>query len=463
MWRWCHARLRPQLAAAVALAALAAVAASPASANATKSTGTSAHRHAAPGAEAAAITLPPGGIGQLSAQNLDELIGEDELGSTGVSATALEAPLLAKTLSHLPGITALATVNGLGGSAGVEQAMLRAIEQLAEEGELVEELVGGFGLALDFEEQLETLYEESEAAQQPGAPEDLEEAVEEALSRTPEEAIDEGLESLSLGEMLSKLIGKAAHPSDLVQALFAASDQEELEDILGSGLAGEAFTQATVAEAAAAIGITPAELAQTLGKTPTQLPETALALFTPLLNGQQLGVFAAKQGLAFGLVGEAPPPEEEPEEPEEEEEEEQEPNNGGGRPGGSGTSNGSTASIEAPVATSASSSIAPAPPAAQTVTAPAARVRIVGHKVRGANVTLVLQLSAAGRLTVSGHGVQPLHRTLTHAGRVSVTLTATRAAAASLHRHHRLKLSLRAAFVPTLGAASVATSTVTLI
>jgi hypothetical protein len=449
------------LAAAVALAALAALAASPASASSTGHAGTSAQKHAASGAEAAAITLPPGGIGQLSAPNLDELIGEDELGPTGVSTTALEAPLLAKTLSHLPGITALATVNGLGGSAGVEQAMLRAIEQLAEEGELVEELVGGFGLALDFEEQLETLYEESEAAQQPGAPEDLEEAVEEALSRTPEEAIDEGLESLSLGEMLSKLIGKAAHPSDLVQALFAASDQEELQEILGSGLTGEAFTQATVAEAATAIGITPAELAQTLGKTPTQLPETALALFTPLLNGQQLGVFAAKQGLAFGLVGEAPPPEEEPEEPEEEE---QEPSNGGGSPNGSGTTGGSSSSSGAPLATSATSSIAPAPPATQSVTAPApARVRIVGHRVKGTKLTLVLQLSAAGRLVVSGHGVQAQRRTLTHAGRVNVTLTATRAAIASLHRHHRLKLSLRAAFVPTVGAASVATSTVTLL
>ena len=99
------------------------------------------------GAGSAAIALPPGGIGQVSAENLDELLGEGELRPGGM-LSELEAPLLAKQLSHLPGIAALATVNGLGGSAGVEQAMLQAIEQLAEEGEEIEELVGGFGLAL---------------------------------------------------------------------------------------------------------------------------------------------------------------------------------------------------------------------------------------------------------------------------------------------------------------------------
>jgi hypothetical protein len=412
----------------------------------------------------AALTLPAGGIGQLSAPNLDELLGEGELGGEGVPLSALEAPLLTKLLSRLPGIPALATVNGLGGAAGVEAAMLHAIEQLAVDDELVEELVGGFGLAVDFEEQLEATYEASQAAHEPGAPETLEEAVEEALGKSPEEIIDEGLESLTLGELLSKAIAKAAHPTVLVQALFAACEQEELQEILGTELAGEPFVQATAAEAAAAIGITAAELAEKLGKAPAQLPEGSVALFAALHNGQQLGVFAAKQGLAFGLVGEAPPPEEEAEEAEEQE---GEGAMGVGPPANTGGSNPPADSVVTNMpATTAS--LAPAnPPAtpapAATVTAGApAKVRIVAHKVTSSAVTLIVQVAGAGRLTVGGHGLATVRRTTARAGRLTVRLRINRAAAALLHRHHRLKLAPRASFTPGSGAPSVATTTVTL-
>ncbi len=413
------------------------------------------------GAERAALTFPPGGIGQLSASNLDELLGEDTLGSGGVALSALELPLLAKQLSHLPGIAALATVNGLGGNAGVEQAMLHAIEQLAVDGEPVEELVGGFGLAVDFEEQLEATYEASARAHEPGAPETLEEAVEERLGRSPEEAIDEGLESLPLGELLSKLIGKAVHPEALVEALFVASDQEQLHEILGTALAGEAFVASTAGEAAAALAITPAELAQKLGRTPSQLPQSTVALFAPLHNGQQLGVFAAKQDLAFGLVGEAPPVEEEGEEGEEEEQE----NAGGAGPSKSGGSNPPAGAVtsSAPPAAAAIASTVPVAPASPQAPAGPAKVRIVGHRINGATLTLTLVVSGAGRLTVSGHGISTIHRALAQAGRASVKLHITRTAAASLHRRHRLKLALRASFAPASGAPSAAVATVTLV
>jgi hypothetical protein len=440
------------VAVAATIALLAALPAAPAAAD--------AHPAAVP----AALTLPPGGIGQLSAPNLDELLGEGELGADGVPLSALEAPLLAKLLSKLPGINALATVNGLGGAPGVEAAMLQAIEQLVGEGELVEELVGGFGLAFDFEERLEATYEASQAAHEPGAPETLEEAVEDRLKRSPEEVIDEGLESLTLGELLSKAIAKAVHPTVLVQALFAACEQEELQEILGTELAGEPVVQATVAEAAAAIGITAAELADKLGKTPGQLPEGSVALFAALHNGQQLGVFAAKQGLAFGLVGEAPPPEEEAEEAEEQE---GEGAMGIGPPANTGGSNPPADSVvtNTPATTT---SLAPAnqpatPAATATVTAgAAAKVKIVAHKVTTSAATLIVQVAGAGRLTVSGHGLATVRRTIAHAGRVTVRLRITRAAAALLHRRHRLKLAPRASFAPGSGAPSVATTAVTL-
>ena len=393
-------------------------------------------------------------------------MAKERFGAGGVALGTLEAPLLAKQLSRLAGISTLAGVNGLGGDAGVEQAILRAIETLASEGEPVEELDGGFGLAVDFEEQLEATYEASEAAHQPGAPETLEEAVEEALHRSPEEAIDEGLESVTLGEMLSTLLGKASHPEALASALFDAAQPEALEELLGSALGGEAFARATVAEAAAAIGVTPAELAEKLGKTPGQLPAGALALFTPLRNGQQLGVFAAKKGLAFGLVGEAPPAEQ----PQEAEEEplEQPAGSSGEQPvsKSSGASEAAGASSATPSASSASVSSAPAPPAppaSQTVVSSGgAKLSIVARQAKRHTITLVLQVSGAGSLAVSGHGLAAIQRSISRAARLSITLTPTHAADTQLRKHHRLRLVLHVAFVPAAGPASVQSTSVTL-
>jgi hypothetical protein len=45
---------------------------------------------------------------------------------------------------------------------------------------------------------------------------------------------------------------------------------------------------------------------------------------------------------------------------------------------------------------------------------------------------------------------------------LSVRLTTTRAAGSSLRKHHRLTLTLHVAFVPAAGAASVASTSVTL-
>jgi hypothetical protein len=456
---WCHRRLGLALTAAALLTILATPPAGAASARTASATAPATTTQFAP----TALSLPPGGIGEVSGENLDQLLGEGALGAGGVSLGTLEAPLLAKQLSRLSGISELAGVDGLGGDAGVEQAMLRAIETLAGEGELVEELVGGFGLVIDFEEQLEATYEASEAAHQPGAPETLEEAVEEALHRSPEEAIDEGLESVTLGEVLSTLLGKAAHPEALAEALFDATEPEELAELLGTTLSHEPFVRATAAEAAAAIGVTTAQLAEKLGKTSGQLPASAVALFTPLHNGQQLGVFAAKKGLAFGLVGEAPPSEE----PDEVEEEplEQPAGSAGEQPVGksSGSAEAAGVSSGTPSASSASVASTAAPPVPKTTAPPAvAKIRILAHPVNGATVTLVLGVAGAGRLAVSGHGIAAIHRSISHAARLSVRLTTTRAAGSSLRKHHRLTLTLHVAFVPAAGAASVASTSVTL-
>lgn len=445
--RCCHARSRSHPAAAVVavLALLGALPAAPASAD----------------AKPTAISLPSGGVGELPPGAMTELLGEAGLGTGGIALGALEAPLLARQLSNLPGIGDLATVDGLGGGEGIEQSLLAALGAMAEGDEPLEELVGGFGLAVDLEEQLEAAYEASEAREAPGAPESLEEAVEETLGRSPEEVIDEGLESLTLGELLSSLLSEAAHPGAVAGAIFSATDREELYELLGTTLSHEPFAEASVAEAASAIGVTPAELAEEVGKTPTELPETALALVVPLRNGQALGVFAADKGLAFALIGAAPPAEEEAEE------EASESEGGSEVPAGSGAPSSAAGSGQSPSASTAASTTSATTLAPAATPLPAARpsagkVRIIGRRTKGSTVTLVVQVPAGGRLTLTGRGLRPVHRAIVRAGRVSVKLSATRAAVASLRRHHHLTLDVRASFDPASGQRSSTTATVKL-
>jgi len=429
-------------------------------------------------ARTAAVALPPGGVTPLAAGPAVELLGEDELGAGGVPTSSLEAALLAKLLSSLSPISQLANVNGLGGAGGVEAAMRRAIEELAGDGELVEELVGVFGLAFDFEEQLEEAFEESGVENEPGGPETLEEAVEEALGSSPEEVIDAALRPLSLSKLLSDLLAEAAHPEAVAGALFAATNPGELQELLGASLSGEPFALADVAETAEAAGLSSAELAEKLGLTMSELPEGARALVAPLSDGRALGVFAGRDGLAFALFG--PPPAEPEPEPEPEGGEEAGTGEGTGEgigtgpggptppqtetPPGSGPAPGPGAlPSSGPPATALTqlppNAAAAAPSTPQTGT----RVRVIAHRAKGRAVTLALRIPAAGLLSVTGSGVRPVRRAFARASaRASVQLTITRTSVAALRDRGRLKLRLSISFRPAAGATSSAAVTVQL-
>jgi hypothetical protein len=445
-YRSCHARrVLSVLAAVAALVMLAALPSAP----------------ALGAAQPAAVTVPPGPVDDATAPELESLLGEVPLGEGGIALSTLEVPVLAKLLAERPAIATLAGVEGLGGAKGVRRALAKAIAELAEEGGTLEELVGENTLATDFEEQLETAYEESGAGEKPGAPETLEEAVEETLGKTPEEVIAEGLESLTLGELLALQLGRVADPTLLVDQLLLAIDAEELQELLGGRLSGaEPFSQGTLGEVAAAAGLTAPALAEALGRTPVQLPETAASWLAPLSDGQALGVFVATNGLAFAVFGEAPEPEE-PEGPGGEGEESGEPEGGGPSvptPAGPGTSSlpGTTTP---PLAV-----LAPLPPAlVGAAPAPAlARVRILRRKVRGHDVTLTVQAPAAGVLNVHGNGLKPVRHRIGHAGRVSISTSASSAAIATLAERHRLSVRLHADFKPLAGPSSSATIAVML-
>jgi hypothetical protein len=396
-------------------------------------------------ADSSPAVLPAGGVAVVSPAALDELLGEAPLGAGGVPLSALEVPLLSKRLIALPGISTLKSVNGLGGTKGVEGAIVAALGELADERQSLAELVGEDELATDLEEQLEAVYEKSKFAKEHEEVE-FEEAVEKALSKGPEEVIDEGLNTLSLSTLLSRLLAEAVHPAALIGAVFAAVEPEELEELLGTTVSDEPFTSTKVSPVAAELGVTPAELAEKLARQPAELPGTAIALLEPLTNGQVLGVFGAGDGLAFGLIGTRPVSEEPEPEP-----------IGGSNPGASKTPALTTS-------TPAAVSPAPAPPVFTFGSAPAAtaKLKILSHKVRGATVTLALQIPAAGKLTVRGPGVRSYRHTIARAEHVTIKLTASSAGAAALRRHHRLTVRLRASFRAASGASSTATVTVQL-
>jgi hypothetical protein len=88
------------------------------------------------------------------------------------------------------------------------------------------------------------------------------------------------------------------------------------------------------------------------------------------------------------------------------------------------------------------------------------RVRILSHRVRGHRVILRLRVPSAGRLTVTGHDLRTVRRRVAKARRLTVSVRLSRAGLGALvraHRHHhRLKLRVRARFVPKKGHASSA-------
>jgi hypothetical protein len=434
---------------------------------------------------AAAVSLPAGGVTKLSSSEGVAVLGDAELG-TGIPSSAFEAPVLVGFFIARPGISDLAGLSALGGAEGIEQALTRAVEQLEDDQLPVEELVGPWELATDLEEQLEAAYEESEAAERPGAPETLEELVEQELGRTPAELIDEGT-GLSLGELLSAWLGEAADPAALTGALFTAVDPTEVEDLAEAELNGEPFTLADVAETAAAVGLSSADLAQALGQTTSELPEGARALLAPLSDGRWLGVFVAGKGLAFAAFGPPPAHEEPEEEPGEEEDGEEagggegggleEGEHGGGTPPpgepgtpGGGTSGGSSGAGtpppgagQGPAATAASNTPASVPTSpAPAPSATLARVKILSSRAKGATLKLMLAVPSAGTLVLRGKGLRTVRHTSTGAGRITIELHATSAVAASVRSRHRVKIKLQASFTPSFGAVSSATTTVVL-
>jgi hypothetical protein len=375
-------------------------------------------------------------VSALTPQAVQQLLAQIPVGGSGIPAVDLEVPQLAKVIAELPGIDALPSVSGLGGQAGLEAALRDALDKLLAGGQLpLGELLSPQALTGELVKALE------EATHLPVA-----ELIETLSHGNPEAVLGEGLGAIDLSELLAKLLGTSANPTQLIDQLLEGLNPATLEGLIGSLPSGSPVQSIDLAELAASLSKTPQELAEALGETLTTLPETAKAATQALANGDELALVKGLEGLNFGLV--------------------ERTTEGAGIGGGNGSNatganggNGGTPASTTIVVTMPASST---PSATSSAAAAAlAKVKIVSHKVSGNKATLVVQVPSAGKLTLSGSGFKKVTQEAAKAERVTIHTTLTKARAASLRKHRRkTKIKLTSTFVPVSGHSSAASATV---
>jgi hypothetical protein len=376
-------------------------------------------------------------VSALTPQAAQELLAQIPVGGSGVPAVDLEVPQLAKVIAELPGIDALPSVSGLGGQAGLEAALREALDKLLAGGQLpLGELLSPQALSGELVKALE------EATHLPVA-----ELIETLSLGSPEAVLGEGLGSTNLSELLAKLLGASANPTQLLDQLLEGLNPATLEGLIGSLPTGGPAQSLDLAELAAALSKTPQELAEALGQTLTTLPETAQAATQALANGDELALVKGLEGLNFGLV--------------------ERTTEGAGNGGGSGSNatgaDGGNGGAPAPTTIIISTPASSTPSATATpASATTGKVKIISDKVKGNKATLVVQVPSAGRLTLSGNGFEKVTQETSKAERMTVHTTLTKARAASLRKHHRRKTSIKltSTFVPVSGHSSAASATV---
>ena len=446
--------------------------------------------------------LPGGGAGTAKRPTLSlrQLTAPGELLSAGefqkllstLPLNDLSAVQLAKYLAALEGVSVLAQLK-LGllsheelGVAGLEESLRKAVEQLgpsAKLGELaeVENLLPALETAL--EGKLGGLLSVLLGAL------DAEAGLESALgSLSLEQLVGTLLKSTSPHEQL------AGELSGLAGGLFAElSAEHKLEGLLGSSELTGGFVPKSVEEVAEELQTTPVAVSEELGQTAAQLPASATMLTAPLKDGKLAGIAPAVKGLVTGLLsnlGEAP---------------EGEGEEGGGKGGGEGSGEGSgsgsgsgegsgsgsgeggkgsgsgegkggsgegkgTGGSGGPGGSGSGGSSGPTTvlltmPGTSSTAAAAARqkagkVSILSHRVRGHLATIVLRVPAAGTATLAGKGVRGARKQAARAERLTLRVSLSRAASASLRHHRRLAVRLNASFHPTNGSSSAAKVTV---
>jgi hypothetical protein len=370
---------------------------------------------------AALAALPTAGAGaagapQVSvppAAQVEEVLGQTPVGS-------LPTGELTEKLSELPGLEGIEP-------ATLEKVVKEVIEALTGNGATLEQLLGSEGA--------EELQEKLTEALGP-----LAGKLEELLGGTPLTKLEEALEGTPVGELISKLLSGSSEPKALIEQILSGINPEALQSLLGSVLSGAPVETSTLEQLAAQLGTTVTALAGEFGKTAEQLPGTTAALLAPLANGEKLGIVNSGQGLTLGLIKSAT--------------ETVGGTGGNGAPGSPGTpgasGSGTTPGAPAP---------APAPAPAAGKAAATGKLKVLRHSFKGHRATIVVQVPAAGVLTLSGKRLHAVRHETAKAERVTLHPSLTRAGAASVRKshHHGLKVPIKVSFKPVSGASSSAT------
>lgn len=91
---------------------------------------------------------------------------------------------------------------------------------------------------------------------------------------------------------------------------------------------------------------------------------------------------------------------------------------------------------------------------------PRSSIKIISKRIKGRELTLVVQVSGPGAVSASGKGLRTVSLQAEKAERLTLHTTLTRAGTASARRHHHVRVSLRLSFKPLSGASAATTTAV---
>jgi hypothetical protein len=283
-----------------------------------------------------------------------------------------------------------------------------------------------------------------------------------------------GLNSSELATLESTLGVGSLTPAALttkVTELLSTGSTSQIETVVHQLLGGLTFeSPSTLGGLAGKLGTSVEALATDLGTSVGTLSgglgvtaATALpTLIAPLDNGKLLTILDGPEGLKITTLEskETSGKETAKEKETKEAKEHSETGSAGsaGSSGSNGTSGATSVVVNLPAAAAAATPAASTPAAASKTVA---KIKILSHKVKGHIATLVLQIPAAGKVTVSGGGVRAVGKGATKSERLTVRIPLSKAGTASLRkRHNRLSVALKASFKPTSGSSSSASVTV---
>jgi hypothetical protein len=435
---------------------------------------------------------PVPSVGQLVTQGQLLSAGELQKLLSSLPLSDLSAAQLARYLAALEGVGVLSELK-LGllsskelGVAGLEESLRTAIEQLGPSATL--------GELVKVENFLPALTDALE-----GKLGDLG-LLGLLLGKLPgggSAGLEGALGSLNLEQLVGTLLKDTTPHEQLADELAGLAGglfgelgaEHKLEGLLGDSELTGGFGPESVKEAAEQLNTTPEVVSEELGQTATQLPESTTMLTAPLKDGKLAGVAPAAKGLVTGVLNnlaKAPEGEEgggkggsgegsgkggsgEDKGSGEGKSSGEGKGSGNGEGKGSGSGEGKGGSGEGKGSGGQGGTSSGGSGGSTTVlltvpatTAPATKqttgkVSILSHRVRGHVATVVLRVPAAGTVTLAGKGVRGTSMQAAQAERLTLRANLSRAASASLHRHHRLVERLNASFHPTSGSSSSVT------